>query len=284
MSKYYPYFTSRVQSLVATRDYHKANAFGLALFSKLSYASAKTAKKYSQAWGFENFVLLDKRKGIDIDTQCIVSSNDTDIVIAFRGSEKKAADWLANFQAVREAGPLKNTKAHEGFQDAFFPMAVGLANTVDAMRNKNQRIWFTGHSLGGALASLAAGIMAENAYSVYGLYTFASPRPGDTEFAKQLNKAIKGPHYRVVNSLDVVPHVPPEPFFSHAGSRRILKADIVETTPNSWWEERTQALRRFVNESMGVFDVADNHVLESTGKDDRKTYLYRLLADLNRDN
>lgn len=282
MSKYYQHFSSKVGRLTASKDYNKANALGLALFSKLSYATKATALKHATAWGFSQISLLEKRKGRDIDTQCLVCGSDTDIVVAFRGSEQKAADWLANFQAVRDPGPLNNTKAHEGFQDAFYPIAVGLANTLDALRNNNQNIWFTGHSLGGALASISAGALAENFYPIYGLYTFASPRPGDMAFAKQLGKAIKGPHYRVVNSQDVVPHVPPEPFFSHPGTRRILKSDRVETTKTSWWDERTAALRRFVNESMGVFDVVDNHVLEGKGKDDEQSYLYRLLADLER--
>ena len=282
MSKYYKYFTSKVRALNPTNSYQKTNAFGLALFSKLAYSSERTARKHSENWGYPRFMLLDKQKGLDIDTQCMVCGNDKDIVITFRGSEKKAADWLANFQAVRDPGPLSKTKAHEGFQDAFFPIAVGLANTIDNMRDNQQNLWFTGHSLGGALASIAAGVMAENKYPVYGIYTFASPRLGDDVFAEQLDKAVEGPHFRVVNSLDLVPHVPPEPFFCHAGKRRILKAVTVEETEESWWDERTSALRRFVKKSMAAFNIVDNHVLEASGKDDQKTYLYRLLADLNR--
>ena len=60
-------------------------------------------------------------------------------------------------------------------------------------------------------------MLIENDYAVYGVYTFAAPRAGDGHFAEQLDANVQGPHYRVVNKGDIVPHVPPEPFFSHAG-------------------------------------------------------------------
>ena len=285
MSKYYDDFKTKSDSLLATPNYHKANAFKLALFAKLAYEKQRKARAQARRWGFNRSVLLDIQKGKDIHTQCLVSANSTDIVVAFRGSEAKKEDWLSNLQAVREAGPLLGTKAHEGFQDALYPVAVGLANTIDEFKNNDQKLWFTGHSLGGALASLAAGVMAENNYPIFGLYTFASPRPGDKVFAEQLGEAIEGPHYRVVNSLDVVPHVPPEPFFSHPGNRKILKQEETKDDSDSWWDERVKVLRAFVDRSMNALDIASNHVLEvdDDEEDDKQAYLYRLLADLNRD-
>ena len=46
----------------------------------------------------------------------------------------KINDWFANFQAVRDPGPLVKTKAHEGFQDALFPAVVGLTHAIDRFR------------------------------------------------------------------------------------------------------------------------------------------------------
>ncbi|MBV1881685.1 MAG: hypothetical protein KUG82_08635 [Pseudomonadales bacterium] len=96
------------------------------------------------------------------------------------------------------------------------------------------------------MCSLQAGMLIENGYSVYGIYTFASPRPGDDQFATELNKKVLGSHYRVVNTGDIVPHVPPEPFFSHAGKRMILKSKKRETSNSSWFAERVMALGEFV--------------------------------------
>lgn len=66
----------------------------------------------------------------------------------------------------------------------------------------------TGHSLGGALTTL---FVMENAakhkFDVGSLYTFASPRVGNTEFAHTFNQ-LPINSWRVVNTLDIVPKLP----------------------------------------------------------------------------
>ena len=46
--------------------------------------------------------------------------------------------------------------------------------------------------VGGTLTSLYAGVLIENNYSIYGLYTFASPSLGNSRFVEQLNASVKG--------------------------------------------------------------------------------------------
>ena len=74
---------------------------------------------------------------------------------------------------------------------------------------KPVRIIVTGHSLGGALAQLAAADLAgwfpKQAVSVY---TFASPRVGDADFCGHLVGATADCH-NLVNRGDPVPFVPP---------------------------------------------------------------------------
>jgi len=67
-------------------------------------------------------------------------------------------------------------------------------------------------------------------------YTFGSPRVGTSKF----DRLVKCPHYRVVNSWDLVPGVPPPWFngYCHTGDPRLL-------TPRSAGQE---ALRRDRNE------------------------------------
>lgn len=80
----------------------------------------------------------------------------------------------------------------------------------------------TGHSLGGSLAQLAGLYLVEKMNGKRPrftplIYTFGSPRVGNSAFADyaatQLSQV-----YRVVNAEDIVPHVPPrEPGYSHFG-------------------------------------------------------------------
>ena len=71
---------------------------------------------------------------------------------------------------------------------------------------QDQAIWITGHSLGGALAVLLAATLWEAEQPVTGLYTYATPRVGDSAFAGRLNEDMAdGAHWRVVNAGDLVP-------------------------------------------------------------------------------
>jgi triacylglycerol lipase len=121
-------------------------------------------------------------------------------------------------------------------------------------------------------------MLFENDLDVYGIYTFASPRPGSPAFERQLNKLVQGPHYRVVNNGDIVPHLPPEPFFSHPGKRIILKTRTKERTKGSWLKQRIEALKEFIKLTGETFDIADNHRLSA----DNKSYIPRLIKDLKR--
>jgi len=74
----------------------------------------------------------------------------------------------------------------------------------------NARLAVTGHSLGAALATLAAIDIVEIAQkNITFLYNFGSPRVGNPEFAQNFDKMF--PHmYRVVNYKDIIPHLAPE--------------------------------------------------------------------------
>ena len=80
-------------------------------------------------------------------------------------------------------------------------------------------IYVTGHSLGGALATISALHLAqflkldlsrEETESRIFLYTFASPRVGNQKFAEECSQKFRA--YRIANSEDIVPGVPPGTF------------------------------------------------------------------------
>ena len=271
--KYYKHFLGIEQ----TDSYDEKTALSLAVACDLAYEQQDTISSIVSEWqyqfiGFKNIV-----KKPDIDTQCFVMSNDENIVVVFRGSDD-LKDWFSNFQAVYDPGPLKETKVHEGFQDALFPSVISLTNLINSVNPINKCIWITGHSLGGALCSLFAGMLIEHGYKVYGIYTYASPRPGNGAFESKLNNRVVGPHYRVVNSGDIIPHVPPEPFFSHPGKRVILKEESKDNSNDSWLKQRFEVLEKFIKSTANLLDVGDNHRLSA----DDESYIPRLIKDLKR--
>ena len=84
----------------------------------------------------------------------------------------------------------------------------GRAMRADEARPSRPTV-VTGHSLGSALATL---FVLENdarrRFEVATLCTFASPRVGNLEFARRFDQ-LPITSWRIVNSLDVVPRLPP---------------------------------------------------------------------------
>ena len=127
------------------------------------------------------------------------------IVVAFRGSEQKVEDWLTNADAI-PASEFMSGPVHQGFYAAYKSVQQHVLNsirTAQAQYGDETPVFFTGHSLGGALAVIATRLNAPNI--VGGCYTYGAPRVGGYAFFKGL----KTPVYRVVNSSDLVPKVPP---------------------------------------------------------------------------
>jgi len=274
MTKFAKHFTG----VRARKAYHPETALSLAVACDLAYKAESTVKSTVKSWGFPEPATIDVHKGKDIDTQGYVMADDTDIICVFRGSDA-IEDWFANFQAATDPGPLNNTKAHEGFQDALYPAVIALSNAIDGFGGSDKRLWLTGHSLGGALCSLYAGMLQENGYDVYGVYNFASPRPGDDNFAVALNeKLADGPHYRVVNEGDIVPHVPPEPFFSHPGRRILLNYRSRTSKASTWTAWRKKIFQVLMDMTGKAWKIKSNHQLHA----DKLGYIARLIADVSR--
>ena len=136
------------------------------------------------------------------------------LVLAFRGTEKKVSDWLTDARCMPTMEG--NAKVHTGFLEAFDGNTNGNGKTAkqvvkdvldrpEAKDNEGRLLplFITGHSLGGALALLATKLIAPDINGA--CYTFGAPRVANYEYFRFL----KTPVYRVVNSTDMVPRVPP---------------------------------------------------------------------------
>lgn len=79
------------------------------------------------------------------------------------------------------------------------------------------KIVLTGHSLGGALALLAAAYIHSIYVNVDQLYTMGQPRVGNNNFAQFMTNLIPNT-FRIVNYADVVPRIPQSILgFKHSG-------------------------------------------------------------------
>ena len=130
-------------------------------------------------WGFEKFAYFEKR-----ETQAYVAAKWEMIVVAFRGTEpSKIKDWMTDIDLNLVSGP--EGEVHDGFNRALSYVWPEMKRTIGEFQDSAQSLWFTGHSLGAALATLAvADLRLVEDKPVAGLYTFGSPRLGDRTFAR----------------------------------------------------------------------------------------------------
>lgn len=128
-------------------------------------------------------------------------------IVAFRGTEPdKVEDLIADattLQADWPDGARQGARVHAGFLRAFTSVRGQLEHALGDVR---QPLAITGHSLGAALATLAAAA-AQDRHPA--LITFGSPRVGDGTFARLLRGL---DIHRFVDCCDVVTRVPPERF------------------------------------------------------------------------
>ncbi len=136
-------------------------------------------------------------------TQAILAENDEFIVLSFRGTE---ATCMKDIKADANAEAMQcetGGKIHTGFKNAFDEVALDIQNTLNKEALKAKPLFITGHSLGGALATVAAKKLSHKG-GIAACYTFGSPRVGDEEWIAD----IKTPIYRLVNAADCVTMLP----------------------------------------------------------------------------
>ncbi|GLO63459.1 hypothetical protein MACH09_39670 [Vibrio sp. MACH09] len=138
-----------------------------------------------------------------LGTQAILIETPISYVLAFRGTEATSlndikADAKATITKCKTPG-----RVHEGFHDAFGSVENELRTALLELTEKKP-LFITGHSLGGALATIAAKRLTFE-HGIAACYTFGAPRVGDKEWIS----TIKTPIYRVVNAADSVTMLPP---------------------------------------------------------------------------
>jgi len=172
------------------------------------------------------------------DTQAVVLANSRIVIVVFRGTEGLTAfrDWITNARHLMRKAPDSwgnNLNIHKGFYNALSSVYQSVRNQVLAFRDNQQKVFLTGHSLGGALATVCAyRFQKVGGINVSGVYVFGSPRVGDLSFANQYNSLLKDKTFRWVKNMDfasTLPDYAPPPLpstrYFHVGLLNFIKAN-----------------------------------------------------------
>jgi hypothetical protein len=195
------------------------------------------------------------------DVECYMLLIPASVIAVFRGSEvlrpdrwrstrdaredfaSVLLDWTGNAKVpLVPVRPRSTRNVHLGFLASFESIWPALRPRLEAFGAR--RFWFTGHSLGGAMATLAADRFGRGT-----LVTFGSPRVGDTRFAATFRR----PAHRIVNNSDIVAWVPPPWLggYRHVGRTGLITAKGEFLRDTSWLT--------------GLHDFAQGHLAQVRG-------------------
>ena len=201
----------------------RVNAWWLAESALLTYWSEADASAGFNRAGLQSKFL---KSG---STDCYIAWQGTFVIVAFRGTEPDEWEDILTDSMITLV-PWRTGKVHCGFKqgiDAIWPTLEPELNRLSTGRT----VWFCGHSLGAALATLAADRYAKTR----GVCTFGCPRVGDRAFVADFNARLGASSLRYVNNHDIVTHVPPPLFaYKHVDIRRFIAPDgTISGTPPS---------------------------------------------------
>lgn len=159
-------------------------------------------------------------------TQGYIARDEQQAVLAFRGTEPN--DWadLFNNLALLPATEVGDAKVHEGFQKALYQVWP----QVESKLPPNLPLIICGHSLGGALALLAAAKLSARTPRVF---TYGTPRVGNKEWGQRLLAATNNQVVRNVNEGDIIASVPARRLgYAHAPAKviRLREGSVTEDT------------------------------------------------------
>ena len=215
----------------AAADWTPENCLAMARLAELAYEDHAVIEVQCKQWGFE---IVKRLEDSLTDTQGFIVSHPDYSVLAFRGTEPgKLRDWLID-ATVDQRLMTDLGNVHGGFRKAYRSVHDQIIDL--ALLWGGKPLFITGHSLGGALATLATYTLARPRAARIWLYTFGSPRVMDKDAAAQFNHWFGGRSFRMVNNSDPVARVPPRlSNYWHVDDAVVADADGLWNRGTSWW-------------------------------------------------
>lgn len=188
--------------------------------AQLAYEVESRAKfeRIIARWGWQNagIVLRDfASRWQRAKARGFVAKAGDATVIAFAGTEPEdVVEWEQDFTVWFDGGGV-----HEGFENG---VTAAWCDIVAAAKNAAGGVYLAGHSLGAALAVVAAARLVEcsvlPADRILGVYTVGTPRVGNAEYAAAYPGMLDERTFRLIHGEDLVTMVPLESLgFRHVG-------------------------------------------------------------------
>ncbi len=209
-------------------SYRAHNNLILSEACRVSYQSSSACKEKLANWGFQKTQIFQNNKG---DFGYLAQHPDF-IFMVFRGTDD-LYDVVRDLQFAKKTFLGNNRwKVFQGARDSFYDLweRKNMNTALRKMHNRGQPLWISGHSLGGAIATVAAAHLMLSKQTeidprlIRGLVTFGQFRVFNRRLAETFDKrdGFKGRFFRYTNDKDPVVSLPPQKifgktFYQHAG-------------------------------------------------------------------
>lgn len=221
--------------------------------SKISYHTETQTRELAKQLNFTKVIFYEKD-----GSQAYSFINATDHVIACRGTEPH--EWNDVRADLNAATAVAETvgRVHRGFKkevDDLWP------ELEQALQDNTKTLWFTGHSLGGAMATICAGrcLLAHMQSTPEQIHTFGSPRVGNKRYINHT----KVNYLRWVNNNDIVTQVPPAwAGYRHTGTLMYLNehGKLAKLTPLQLKQDRWSGFVKGLK--LGKIDHFHDHLID----------------------
>ena len=216
-----------LEEALAGKDDYRPLAAYLSVRAALAYRDSSALSAYVEDEGGENFQHFE-----NLATAAYGYTRAGHAFLAFRGTRTGSIDdWLTDLSFFPLLWPLP--LRHLGFSCAWRGIRFELFEWVRKLPEDSRQLVLTGHSLGGALAVMAAFDLAR-LFSVRWVITFGQPRVGLLSFSQFYDTRPCGPEEpdttlhavtrRYIHETDVISRLPPPLLYCHVGNRWLLDA------------------------------------------------------------
>lgn len=246
----------RPASQGAAINYEPETAVLLSKFSDYAYIKDENELKEILAKESPPFSLLRKITETETgyDAQAFIAYNDSKIIIAVRGSEFPfvTMDWRNNVKFFQYTNKeVKQYCPGSGIHGGFFQSALRIKEIknlesgsyiyneiIKLHAEGGRKLYFTGHSLGGAIANVLAFFTAyETPLEISGVYTYGEPKGGNITYQECHDERLLDKTFRFINNRDVVARIRGPNDYVHLGNLAYFdrKGQVTDINTYSKW-------------------------------------------------
>ncbi len=244
---------------------NEGNAYWMARLSQVVYKNKESSQDPDEdgileALQSEDAGFISVSGANKNSAQAILVEHEKFLCMAFRGTNE-LSDWLDNINAF--STDVLFGSFHRGFWNSVDDVWDKINGGYEELRKKKKRpLFITGHSLGGAMATIAAARFIHDDRPFISVYTFGQPRCIGRDAARIFNAEAGGRCHRFQNNEDIVTRVPARFMgYSHVGHCLYIDEDgAIHSDPGFWFKflDVVEGAYESVKEKNGVGMIKDH--------------------------